>query len=141
MRTLSNRVFTTCSEDVHTADTILVRLFIDPTVVLVSTKIDDTVIDRLDPEARSDTSVHNDDDPFRLPFVLQVRPQSEFYYDAAKRKLVSLHLGEESSSRVSFNVPGESTAVDHIDDEGSAGQQEQMLRLAGWIDLESRTTV
>jgi DNA mismatch repair protein MSH5 len=30
-----------------------VRVYVEPTVVLVSSKIDDTVIDKFDPEARS----------------------------------------------------------------------------------------
>lgn len=35
----------------------VVRLYVDPTLILVSTKIDDTVIDRLDPEARNRDSI------------------------------------------------------------------------------------
>ncbi|KAF1835488.1 hypothetical protein BDW02DRAFT_495713 [Decorospora gaudefroyi] len=117
------------------------RIFIDPTVILVSTKIDDTVIDRFDPEARSGESITGDNDQFRLPFVLDVRPPGEFYYEAAKSKLVSLRLGESNSTRVRFNVPGELAAVDPMDNESTVGQQGQLLRLAGWIDLESRLTV
>jgi len=82
-----------------------VRTFIEPTVILVSTKIDDKVIERFDPEARSDCA-SSDNDQFRLPFLLEVRPPNEFSYDAAKSKLVSLRLGDESGTRVSFNIPG-----------------------------------
>jgi DNA mismatch repair protein MSH5 len=116
-------------------------LFIDPTVILVSTRIDESIIDRFDPQARSGESVSGDNDQFRLPFLLEVRPPSEFYYDAAKSKLVSLRLGEENGTRVSFNVPGELAAMDSLDDGRAVGQQGQLLRLAGWIDLESRSTV
>ena len=52
---------------------------------------------------------------------------------------MALKLGEDDGTRVSFNVPG-----DHLgghDDEGAHGQQGQLLRLAGWVDLESRMTV
>jgi DNA mismatch repair protein MSH5 len=118
-----------------------VRTFIDPTVILVSTKIDDKIIDRFDPEGRSSESVSGDNDQFRLPFLLEVRPPSEFYYDAAKSKLVSLRLGGENGTRVRFNVPGELAAIDHLDEESTVGQQGQLLRLAGWVDLESRSTV
>ena len=119
----------------------VVRTLIDPTVILVSTKIDDTVIDRFDPEAKKVGSASADNDQFRLPFLLEVRPPSEFLYDAARSKLVNLHLGQENGTRVIFNVPGELAAIDNLNDEGVAGQQGQLLRLAGWIDMESRVTV
>lgn len=115
------------------------KTYIDPTVVLVSTKIDDIVIDRLDPKTKTGESVNGDADPFRLPFLLDTRPPSEFYYDAAKNKLMTLRLGEDDGAQVSFNVPG-----DHLggcDNEGVHGQQSQLLRLACWVDMESRTTV
>jgi DNA mismatch repair protein MSH5 len=94
--------------DVDVADAL--RMYIDPTIILVSTKIDDSVIDRFDPKTE-------------------------------RSKLVNLHLGEEDGTRVSFNVPGELNAGNHLDDESVAGQQGQLLRLAGWIDVESRVTV
>ncbi|RAR08460.1 DNA mismatch repair protein MutS [Stemphylium lycopersici] len=64
------------------------KTYIDPTVILVSTKIDDKVIDRFDPEASNGESMSGDNDQFRLPFLLEVRPPSEFYYESAKNKLV-----------------------------------------------------
>lgn len=115
------------------------KTFIDPTVILVSTKIDDAVIDRFDPEAKSGESASGTNDQFRLPFLLEVRPPSEFYYDAARSKLMTLRLGENDGAQVTFNVPG-----DHLggyDAEGAHGQQGQLLRLAGWVDMESRVTV
>jgi DNA mismatch repair protein MSH5 len=118
-----------------------VRTFIEPTVILVSTKIDDKVIERFNPEASSADCASSDNDQFRLPFLLEVRPPNEFSYDTAKSKLVSLRLGEESGTRVSFNIPGELAPMNHLDEEGTVGQQGQLLRLAGWIDLESRSTV
>jgi DNA mismatch repair protein MSH5 len=118
-----------------------VKLFIDPTIILVSTKVDDSVIDRFDPESKSGDLLSGDNDQFRLPFVLEVRPPSEFYYDAAKSKLVNLHLGEEDGTYISFNVPGELAANVHLSDDNVAGQQGQLLRLSGWIDIESRVTV
>ncbi|CAO2650650.1 Nn.00g019420.m01.CDS01 [Neocucurbitaria sp. VM-36] len=124
--------------DVDVVDSL--RIFVNPTVILMSTKIDDAVIDRIDPEATRG-SVTGDNDQFRLPFLLEVRPHSEFYYDAGKRKLVSLRLGEEDGIRVSFNVPGDLTAVDQHDGDDAVGQHGYLLRLAGWIDIESRVTV
>ncbi|KAF1841047.1 uncharacterized protein K460DRAFT_420875 [Cucurbitaria berberidis CBS 394.84] len=131
-------------EDIHFGDADVVdslRMFIDPTVILVSTKIDDIVIDRFDPEAKSGDSVISDNDQFRLPFLLEVRPPSEFYYDAAKSKLANLRLGDDDGTRVSFNIPGELAAVDHLNGETAASQHGLLLRLAGWIDIESRVTV
>ena len=131
-------------EDIPFADVDVVdalRIFIDPTIILVSTKIDDTVIDRFDPEARSSRSTSGETDQFRLPFLLEVRPPNEFAYSAAKSKLVSLRLGRESGPRISFNVPGELIANDRFDDDNATGQQGKLLRLAGWVDMESHTTV
>ena len=116
-------------------------MFIDPTVILTSTKIDERVIDRFDPQAKSNDSVTSDNDQFRLPYLLEVRPPSEFYYDAAKGKLVNLRLGDENGTRVNFNIPGELAAVDHLNEESTVGQQGKLLRLAGWINMESRVTV
>ncbi|KAA8625153.1 MutS Mismatch repair ATPase [Pyrenophora tritici-repentis] len=131
-------------EDIQCGDIDIVeslKTFIEPTVILVSTKIDDKVIECFDPEARSGESSSGDNDQFRFPYLLEVRPPSEFYYDSARTKLVALRLGEENGTRVRFNVPGELAAANHHEEESSAGQQGQLLRLAGWIDLESRSTV
>lgn len=131
-------------EDIHFADVDVVdalRVFINPTIILVSTKIDDTVIDRFDPEARSNRSASGETDQFRLPFLLEVRPPNEFAYTAAKSKLVSLRLGEDFGPRISFNVPGELIGNDRFNDGNAAGEQGKLLRLAGWVDMESHTTV
>lgn len=118
------------------------RLFIDPTVVLTSTKVDDLVVERLDPDPKSgaSSSVHNDQ--FCLPFLFEVRPPNEFYYETAKGKLMDLRVGEQDGATIRFQVPGElASAAPQLDGGGIVGQQEQMLRLAGWINLESRITV
>lgn len=115
------------------------KTIIEPTGILVSTKIDDVVIDRFDPGAKNGEPATSDNDRFRLPFLLNVRPPSEFYYDAARSRLMTLRLGEDDGTRMRFNVPG-----DHLsgfEDGGASGQQGQLIRLAGWIDLESRITV
>jgi DNA mismatch repair protein MSH5 len=69
-----------------------------------------------------------------------VRPPIEFDYNTAKSKLVGLQLDEGASERVMFNVPGELLQVGESVEDG-AGHQGQLLRLAGHIDVESRTTV
>ncbi|KAF2264564.1 hypothetical protein CC78DRAFT_580350 [Lojkania enalia] len=118
------------------------KTYIEPTVILVSTKIDDAVLDRLDSEARSRTSEEGSNDQFRLPFSLDVRPSPEFYYEAAKNKLVYLNLGEDDGPQVTFVVPGDVIAVDGLgESENAVGRLAQLLRLSGWIDMESRLTV
>ena len=71
-----------------------------------------------------------------------MRPSSEFYYEAAKTKLVNLKLGEDDGPQVTFVAPGDVVAAEGFDDgESAAGRQGQLLRLAGWVDMESRLTV
>lgn len=121
----------------HT-DTQAVKTFIDPTVILLSIKASDSVINLFDPEAKSGESASSNNDPFRLPFLLDIRPSGEFHYDAAKTKLMTLRLGEVDGTRLNFIVPGDHVAAY---DDDVPGQQCHLLRLAGWIDLESRVTV
>ncbi|TKA64558.1 hypothetical protein B0A49_08259, partial [Cryomyces minteri] len=83
-------------------------------------------------------------DQFRLPYLLEVRPSSEFQYEGAKNKLVNLRIGTESGPRVTFIVPGDAHAGEDnygAGDRGFTGREEQLLRLSGWIDIESRLTV
>ncbi|KAK0810311.1 hypothetical protein LTR02_005716 [Friedmanniomyces endolithicus] len=103
------------------------KLFIDPTVVLVSTRCDEEVINRLDPESRKSgaSTDGRSTDQTRLPYMLECRPGAEFGYDSARNKLVNLRLGQQGGPRVTFVVPGDG----------------QLLRLSGWINVESRTTV
>jgi DNA mismatch repair protein MSH5 len=135
----------------------VVRTYIDPTIVLISTSTDDAVLDQLDPEGLSGASVSGEskcsrrkhaaglmlpDDQFRLPFLLEVRPPAEFSYDAAQSKLVSLNLSEDQGSRVNFFVPGD-MAVDHsaYDPNAVPGQHGKLLRMAGLVDMDSCLTV
>jgi DNA mismatch repair protein MSH5 len=74
--------------------------------------------------------------------VLDVRPASEFYYEAGKSKLVNLKFEDDDGPQISFIVPGDVVAAENYDDgENVAGRQGQLLRLSGWIDIESRATV
>lgn len=125
----------TCSNRVE------VKLFIDPAVILLSTNVEDNVIDCFDPEARSRDSTSGDNDQFRLPYLLEIRPPGDFSYDAAKSRLANLNLGNASDSRINFNIPGELFSNDNNDPGSKSGHPGQLLRLAGWIDMESRVTV
>ncbi|KAF2173327.1 hypothetical protein M409DRAFT_62859 [Zasmidium cellare ATCC 36951] len=121
------------------------KLFIEPTVVLTSIKCNDEVIDRLDPEGRNNsTPVEGRSDQTRLPYLLECRPPADFGYQAAQDKLVELRIGQRDGPAVSYVVPGDVLARDDegaADDAGHSGQQAQLLRLAGWINLDSRMSV
>lgn len=120
------------------------KLFIDPTVVLVSTKCSEEAVSRLDPEPRGPTPSVDGRSGDRLPYLLEFRPSSEYGYDSAHNKLVNLRIGQPDGPNVIFVTPGD--VVAHEDDYlggdmGFAGRQGQLLRLAGWINMESRLTV
>lgn len=145
-RMLLINVSTTASQTRCEADPCTVKLFIDPTTVLVSSRCDDAVIHRLDPDVgdgRASIDGRSTDQTC-LPYVLQCRPNAEFGYDSARNKLVNLRIGQQGGPRVTFVVPGD-VMTDHEDhnnpDAGFAGRQGQLLRLSGWINVESRTTV
>lgn len=118
-------------------DRRLVKTYFEPTVVLVSTRIDDAIIDRLDPDMRArGSTVDEQENQFALPYLLEVRPSPEFSYEGAKSKLVNLDLESESGPSIHFIVPG-----DVLADNGGARCREHLLRLASWVDIESRLTV
>ncbi|TID21742.1 mismatch repair protein 5 [Venturia nashicola] len=113
-------------------------MHVEPTVILVSMRIDDEVMDRLDPELRHRaSSVAESNDQFRLPYLLDVRPSGDFNYESSKSKLANLRLDSDEGPRIILTIPGD---VIDMHDENS-GQHEHLLRLAGWVDVESRVTV
>ena len=114
------------------SSSILVRVYIDPTIVLFSTKIDDAVIESLESLA---------EDRFSLPFLMEVRPPGEFSFDAAKGKLATLRFENDDVPQVNFIVPGDLNLLGEESLKSAPGQQGRLLRLAGLIDLESRLTV
>jgi len=123
-----------------------VKLFIDPSVVLLSTKCEDAVYERLDSETRNArASVDGrSGDQTRLPYLLESRPNAEFGYDAARNKLVNLRIGQPAGPNVTFVIPGDIVAHEDISaslEGGFAGRQGQLLRLSGWINMESKITV
>ena len=81
-----------------------------------------------------------EDDQFSPPYILEVRPTSEFSYDAAKVKLVNLKIGSDISPQIKYVVPGD-TASDNPYEAGNTGHQAKLLRLSAWMDMESRLTV
>ena len=79
-----------------------------------------------------------------MPYVLEVRPSSEFNYEAAKRKLIDLRIRSDAGSQTAFITPGDSEFYDDVGDSHNASftsRQGRLLRLLGQIDFDSRLSV
>jgi DNA mismatch repair protein MSH5 len=78
-------------------------------------------------------------------YVLDSRPSPEFQFDAAKNKLINLDIAAEHGPEIVFTTPGDDLisgaahGQGHID--SGVGRQGKLMRLAGWMDLDSRLTV
>ncbi|KAF2145739.1 uncharacterized protein K452DRAFT_244048, partial [Aplosporella prunicola CBS 121167] len=118
------------------------KLYVDPTVILVPARIDETVLDKLDPEQRRYGSVDGAYDQFALPYILEMRPSSEYSYETAKNKLVNLRNASDQGPQITFTIPGDVHAADNTGtDDDNSGRQEHLLKLSGWINIDSRITV
>ncbi|KAI9699119.1 MAG: MutS protein msh5 [Candelina mexicana] len=120
------------------------KIHTEPTVILLSTRVDESVDEHLDPERRNRNSLVDGNQPLNMPYILEVRPSPEFNYEAAKNKLVNLRIGSDTGPHITFATPGDIAMGGGYagDDEvGFAGRQGKLLRLSGWIDVESRLTV
>ncbi|KAL1306915.1 hypothetical protein AAFC00_005558 [Neodothiora populina] len=118
------------------------KIFIEPTLILHPVRLDDEILDVLDPER------HNVDDgngtTFDLSNICTPRPNSDFNFETAKTKLINLDLGDLRGPRVTFVVPGDVIADANSGPGGEyefVGREGTLLKLAGWIDVESRFTV
>ena len=76
-------------------------------------------------------------------YVLNAQPSSDFSYEGAMNKLANLELSADEGSNIIFTTPGDELATDPYGngDYGLTGRQGRLLRLAGWIDLDSKLTV
>lgn len=84
------------------------------------------------------------DDRLPLPYRLDHRPNPEFSYDGAKNKLVNLQSIPTDREQVRFLIPGESLTYDDgqdYDEFGSTNRQGKLLRISGWINIDSRVSV
>ncbi|MCJ1431366.1 MutS protein msh5 [Xylographa pallens] len=138
------------------------KLYVNPTIVLISARIDERVHDLLDLEHTTSSSVYPEGNPkdkettslaysrcrtehqFSLPYILDLRPSTEFQYEAGKRKLVEFQSGKENYSSASFLVPGDDGAsAGHggAYEAGYTNRQGKLLRLSGRLDLESQLSV
>lgn len=74
---------------------------------------------------------------------MEMRPSSEFNYEAGKNKLVNVHLPSDEG-HPTFFTPGNTDNHDGYDERyqaGFSGRQGKLLRLSGRVDLESRLSV
>ncbi|MCJ1385759.1 MutS protein msh5 [Xylographa soralifera] len=120
------------------------KLYVKPTVVLISARIDERVHDLLDLEHMTSSSIHLEDHQFSLPYILDLRPSTEFQYEAGKRKLVEFQSSKDDYSSASFLVPGDDGASARHGEAYEAGytnRQGKLLRLSGQLDLESQLSV
>lgn len=79
-------------------------------------------------------------------YVLDSRPSAEFQYEPAKSKLVNSDSSGSSGPRMQFSTPGDELMgnmryIQDPEDYETAGHQGRLLRIAGYIDLESRVSV
>ena len=73
-----------------------------------------------------------------------MRPSPEFAYEAGKRKLVQIQAKTDTRFQVSFITPGEEDSYEdwgEIHESGFTARQGRLLRLSGWVNLESRLSV
>jgi DNA mismatch repair protein MSH5 len=78
-------------------------------------------------------------------YVLDSRPSPEFQFEAAKNRLVNLDLASDHGPQIAFTTPSDELvghgAYGQDHDEPTEGRQGKLIRLSGWIDLDSRLTV
>ena len=82
--------------------------------------------------------------PFRLPYILDVRPSNEFSYEGGLRKLVELQVETSRNAKTDFVVPGDEDPYESYRnglDPGFSHRQGNLLQLSSIIDLESRLSV
>lgn len=138
------------------------KLHAQPTIILLSTRVDESIDAYLDPGRGSRDSASGDRarlppcpilyrlpkfmlaDIFALPYIVEVRPMAEFGYEAGKTKLASIRLGRDVAPRFAFITPGDSESYleyAESNEPGYTGRQGKLLHLSSLIHLESRLTV
>ncbi|KAH0536656.1 hypothetical protein FGG08_006482 [Glutinoglossum americanum] len=110
-----------------------------PTVILLPSRVDESVDAFLDPGKRRGNLEDAEYDQFSPPYILEIRPSSEFSYEAAKVKLVNLKIGSDIGPQINYAIPGDA-GLDNPHEVGNTGRQAKLLRLSAWIDMDSRLT-
>ncbi|KAL8755038.1 MAG: hypothetical protein Q9184_004921 [Pyrenodesmia sp. 2 TL-2023] len=126
------------------ADTKSVKLHAQPTVVLLSTRVDESVDTFLKPNRRTEESADGGVDEAGAPYIVEVRPSAEFGYEAGKTKLANIPFPKGQAPHVAFVTPGDSESYLEYAESSEldpTGHQGNLLRLSGLVDLDSRLTV
>ncbi|TVY20089.1 MutS protein-like [Lachnellula arida] len=117
------------------------KLHAQPTRILISTRSEEKLEEHLSKDARRIDRGDEANDVFGS-YVLDSQQSTDFKFDSAKNKLVNLELGVDETPNIVFAVPGDDMAGEAIRGEhGGTGRQGRLMRLAGWIDLDSCLTV
>ena len=110
-------------------------LHAQPTMILLSSRIDESVEAHLNPSQQDHS-----------PYVLEIRPSPEFKYDGGKQRLVDIQSKAAHSSGMELAVPGDDD--DHHKcggpsrlDPGFTRRQANLLRLSASVDLDSRLSI
>lgn len=103
------------------------KFHIEPTVLLLPSRFDEIIEKSLSPDAK---------DEFATPYHISIRPTAEFSYASARDKLATINISEESGPVLTLHTP-----EDIHDLSGGQQRRGNLLRLAGWINLDSRITV
>jgi len=140
----------------------LLKLHAQPTILLISSRAEEELEDHLMKEARSVDRGDDDSEVLSCTrqrdmltrllldsifgcYVLDSRPSAEFQFEAAKNKLINLDIGLEHGPEIVFTTPGDDLINSGVYGQGhngcGVGRQGKLMRLAGWMDLDSRLTV
>ncbi|BFZ65463.1 chaperone ATPase hsp78 [Saitoella coloradoensis] len=112
------------------------RFHVQPSTILLSSRMDESLLDKLEGLAAPANPAPSSSSESATPgtestgFALDIRPATEFAYQTARSRLISLRVGTEEGPRIDFAGA----------EEGN-GQREGLMRLAGWVDVDSKVTV
>jgi DNA mismatch repair protein MSH5 len=126
------------------------RVYVQPTVVLLPSRIDEKVSDALDPKTNDSLDIATNSDinkssepSSHAAHILEIRPSNEFSSEGGKARLADVELPSEDG-RVRFVVPGEVDPYESYEqglEMGFTARQGKMLGLASKIDLDSEVSV
>jgi DNA mismatch repair protein MSH5 len=74
-------------------------------------------------------------------YILDSRASSEFGEEKAKDKLINLELSVDNAPNIIFATAADGATAGPGLEDGVMGRKGKLLRLASWIDLDSRVTV
>jgi len=105
-----------------------VKFQVNPTVLLLSSRMDDIE------SASLPTGEDCSEGELEKPYRILVRAAGEFAYESARSKLVALRIGQEYGPDII--IP-----TDLHDVSGRGQSRGKLLKLASWIELNSRISV